>query len=935
MFQDMLKEFLKYNSLKEMPQDTRNTIINNNRMLIAEMNKMRNILTSHHMYQKADEEFKRIAKMIDIPFLRRLMYEQQINIKTSNNVLIDFSIDDDDLSSEQNIILHKLIKHNDLRNLFKFIVLKKYTSKLQDIDEDTDSLSTSLQKLIAILEKKDLDYIIKCSLLENLTILSMEEVKKGGYLRGGAMSDAQKTFNNLLIVSIALYFDTDTMVVKYCKNILKKQNPDDSGNAIVSRMADIVASSYDFKVSLGPAVVSNEVDTYKKLFTETLDPIQKDFFKMINLQTLLLFKKNLIKNKKFFLPEIVFIINLSYVIEILNIKILKITENDPLNLLEAKIKSNFEGENIQDVIEKIFPKSSEEEHQRIKKKEEDELKQNEQLLRDKLLEEERKRQQELLRQKAVEENLKKGKAELEIKKNELGKPTENADIKNIQKERFIVELRIYLSQFNNYTKYKEYLLQNNFVTTEWIKTNNFIPESIAENIQGILDQLSSDIDPSHFAEKIREISIKANEYSIWYSKMKFFVEKKIREGKELLKDVEDRKKVVKLGDKVSNLPEKSAYLIIGEMVNWENVDTLPTVDNSFKSKQPSYVDEIIKKKADKLQYNIGSNTWRDLKVEPRKSRNAEQKYLMCTTDGTLNYSSFFLSNGIEVVLYNDDNEPNYYSYVDSVDKIEYKEIKKELFLPEQSPDPTRYQELLDNLKSNIEITDVKTFAKSIGYDFSIPTHFGPFSVENVDNGFQFKNGISVLFNEEKKINYRFTKNQYTTYDEAFAAYEADKAPKAAAATAAPEAAAAPAASEATAESSFLKKQGKAFIGRLKWVAGVGAGIYICTQVANYIEPGVSDKFYNAVTEQATNLASQFSGVVSAGIAQTSSYLKSLYNDNKEMDYEKPYPMFNPSIGPLPPLPHSRMSFRFGGGAQNNDKYYQKYLKYKYKYLQLK
>jgi hypothetical protein len=395
------------------------------------------------------------------------------------------------------------------------------------------------------------------------------------------------------------------------------------------------------------------------------------------------------------------------------------------------------------------------------------------------------------------------------------------------------------------------------------------------------------------------------------------------------------------------------------MEKWEVVKELPKEIHDYKAEHPSYIPKHIKDTATKFQYNIGSDKWRGLTVVPRKSLNTEEPYLLCTNKGNIKYSSFFLLNGIEVVFY-EDTDIIYYYYLDGFENINYSDIIGELYEPNNYPNSERYWILLDNLKSNIEINNEKTFAKFVGYDFTIPTHFGPYTVEPIDHGFKFINEISVLFNEIEHVNYFFKNKKYETYKDALNEYEKEKEKEKAKLSESIE--------KKPVESSTVTKRGKAFVGKLKYAAVVGTSIFLGAQIAEYITPGVTadvlSKINQQVIDNGSKLISSFISkevsnelyektaaaaasvipiakeVVKGTLLTGFSFIKKLLNPTNPMDYESmdyeqtwrnrlEYPMSYP----LPPIVITPSPFM--GGAQNNDKYYQKYLKYKYKYLQLK
>ncbi len=144
----MLKDFVNYENLKLMPRYKYDNLLQQNKKIINEINIMKIKLQSNpNLYSAAEIDYKKITRKIDIPFLRRLMYEQEINF-SNNNVLINFSIEDDNVNLEQNILLKRLINHKEMHNLIKFFVLKKYCSKI-NTEEVNKSKKNSASKPIS------------------------------------------------------------------------------------------------------------------------------------------------------------------------------------------------------------------------------------------------------------------------------------------------------------------------------------------------------------------------------------------------------------------------------------------------------------------------------------------------------------------------------------------------------------------------------------------------------------------------------------------------------------------------------------------------------------------------------------------------------------------------------------------------------------------
>jgi len=272
MINYILKELLQYDNLNSIPHEKKINLIQQNKQIIEDINKMK-IKLNNTEYNNANREYKNIISQFDIPFLRKLMVEQQIQVMTSNNYLIDFSNDNDDINLEQNILLNKLIRHDKLRNIIKYLILKKFTSKIsistddEDNDEDNDDLLTGLNKLNSLLEKEGVklgDNNLKHKVLETITkkkILFTNSARTS--LRGGAGED---NYFNILIVTLCLQINKiDT--TRCCRNILKKLNPNNNlGVDIVSRMNDVLKMNSVYKVLLSSAVVHNQVDKFIKDF---------------------------------------------------------------------------------------------------------------------------------------------------------------------------------------------------------------------------------------------------------------------------------------------------------------------------------------------------------------------------------------------------------------------------------------------------------------------------------------------------------------------------------------------------------------------------------------------------------------------------------------------------------------------------------------------
>jgi len=255
MIEHMLKEYLIYDDLKFMPIDKYRKIEEQNKKIIVEIEKMRNKL-NHDLYIVANNEFNRIINNIDIPFLRRLMYEQQINFNTYNNDFIDFSIDDDDFNLEQNILLRKLINHNKMRNLIKYLILKKY-SKLINND---DNINTITSKLYSKLNNTNLDRMTLFNLqriLNDATNLT----NSTDLQKGGARIELSVEYYNIILVCICLnFYSTNKSIYELCRHLIATINKRDITEGIFTRMDQVIRGSYGSKILLSSAVVQDNIE---------------------------------------------------------------------------------------------------------------------------------------------------------------------------------------------------------------------------------------------------------------------------------------------------------------------------------------------------------------------------------------------------------------------------------------------------------------------------------------------------------------------------------------------------------------------------------------------------------------------------------------------------------------------------------------------------
>jgi len=275
MIQAMLQNILQYKNLDLMPNNKKYNLIKLNNELLTGINKMKIRLNSEQ-YNMASIEYKRIIKNIDISFLRRLMFELQINFKTESNFLIDFSIDDDDNNLEQNILLHSLINHNEMRNIVKYLILKKYSNL--KINEN-DKIKIATKNLINEISKVQMDDNISKSILEAVLLDNLNNIdKKDNNLIGGGNNE----YDNILIVCVGLFFHDNSKIYNLCCDIIRFNNNKDLSEQIIERMNKLLRDDYPYKILLSQAIVKDEVDLYKKIYFQKLRSLKSDISQIMD-----------------------------------------------------------------------------------------------------------------------------------------------------------------------------------------------------------------------------------------------------------------------------------------------------------------------------------------------------------------------------------------------------------------------------------------------------------------------------------------------------------------------------------------------------------------------------------------------------------------------------------------------------------------------------
>jgi hypothetical protein len=253
----MLREFLLYDNFENMPKERYKNLLLQNKKVIDKINRLRERL-SFDLYNAANNEYRRIINNFDIPFLRQLMYEQQI----------DFF--EDDYNIKHNILLSKLINHNKMRNLIKLIILKKYSSFIKE----DNSISGVLKGIINKLENIKIDEAIKINLIKTFLYLSQKydiNLLGGKMMVGGAENNI---YDNILIISVCFYFENDRDMILLCKNLIKKINSNDFSDNLLIKIDDVLASSYKHKILLSSPIVFDKLD-YKNIIDEIFNSSDK------------------------------------------------------------------------------------------------------------------------------------------------------------------------------------------------------------------------------------------------------------------------------------------------------------------------------------------------------------------------------------------------------------------------------------------------------------------------------------------------------------------------------------------------------------------------------------------------------------------------------------------------------------------------------------
>jgi len=168
MIQAMLPYFLKYENLNLIPNDKYINLNLENNKLVTEIKKLTaKLRTNKKLFSDAEKEYKFIINKINIDLLRTIMYEQKIRFYDYDNILFDFSINDDDMSLRQNILLKRLIDQKKMRNVIKYLILKKYCSKLNSIKSSSPSSDEKDEKEDEEEDEKEDEDEKRCKELES------------------------------------------------------------------------------------------------------------------------------------------------------------------------------------------------------------------------------------------------------------------------------------------------------------------------------------------------------------------------------------------------------------------------------------------------------------------------------------------------------------------------------------------------------------------------------------------------------------------------------------------------------------------------------------------------------------------------------------------------------------------------------------------------
>ena len=72
-------------------------------------------------------------------------------------------------------------------------------------------------------------------------------------------------YDNILIISVCFYFEDDNEIISLCKNLIKKLNSNGFADNLISRMNDVLASSYKHKILLSSPIVFDKLDYKYKI----------------------------------------------------------------------------------------------------------------------------------------------------------------------------------------------------------------------------------------------------------------------------------------------------------------------------------------------------------------------------------------------------------------------------------------------------------------------------------------------------------------------------------------------------------------------------------------------------------------------------------------------------------------------------------------------
>jgi Mg/Co/Ni transporter MgtE len=798
--------------------------------IILEINNIKIKLRPYkNLYSSAEREYKKIINDINIYLIRNIQYENE-SIQNEENE------ENESIQNEENNLLKKILEQKKIHNFIKLYVLKKYYKKIDSVNlskkveiKKLSAVNSSVKPQILFNSKiveltNNIEKKKKIILQKNLKIKEIEE---------------KNTELELNLSKITKYNDEQKLKFeklideqKCDKEFYEKENKIFSETK-VDLLKQIELINENIKEQKEEILRINEQlrfnrDELSKKNQEILDMKQYIQQKEID-------QVNMIQNIQQKEEEIQYLrqqeqqttLNIEQLTTNITLRTIEVLENikkKEEELLSLKENIKIKEEELLSLRKDIDIKKKEldekdilicnelENNKKKLKNLNDQLSKNKKVKlsilkqlrnvekKNKKLKDENKKLKEkidnydqIIKERGLtinklEKKIRSWKLEIEKKKEEISREKKQNELLNLEilrKEEDIINLQKINSKLEDKNKENEKIFLENiqkFLREIGSDDDDNLEDQKLENFISLLETFSTkykDLEKKikSLIKNIEEKDIVINDQECNIEELRILLEKNnepklIEDFKENLDAIQNPiERKYSLNSKYQSI---HYLLLLGNF----NENFSPNNDEFSKlcekkiTQEDSKIPKKIIEKANNIGYKLGSPDWNGVKVIISENENGDN--ILIDKNNKL-YYSFFLPNGIEIILFNDENTYPVYNFLYNTYKtylaaynfsLKYKSRIKAI----DFPNTQEYEYVRLNINRNTsdfkppespDLEHIYKVAYSYGYIYGTkkygildvePILEGEFKLEK-HCGFRLHNGITVLFFEDYTIKY--------------------------------------------------------------------------------------------------------------------------------------------------------------------------------------